>query len=69
MHFDLRWPLGYFFTLAGLLLVREGLVAVPQVSAKTLGVNVTLYWGVVLAAFGALSLGLAARHARRVSRS
>jgi hypothetical protein len=66
---DLRWPLGIFFTLAGLVLVREGLVAAPQVAAKTLGINLTLYWGAVLAVFGALSLGFALRHTRRTKRS
>lgn len=69
MHFDLRWPLGIFFSLSGLLLLYQGLLADPEVLAKTLGVNLTLAWGVFLTVFGVCALGLALRQARRERRS
>lgn len=69
MHFDLRWPLGIFFSLSGLLLLYQGLLADPEALAKTLGVNLTLAWGVFLTVFGVSALGLAVRQARGERRS
>jgi hypothetical protein len=57
MSFDLRLPIGLLFAVFGVILALDGLVAHRLV----LGINVNLWWGVVLIVFGAAMLGLAAR--------
>jgi hypothetical protein len=54
MGLDIRWPIGIMFSLIGVLLVIEGLITGP--SAKALGLNIDLWWGLVLLVFGALML-------------
>jgi len=65
MNFDIRLPIGAMFVLFGLLLVGFGLVSGPEIYQRSLGLNVNLWWGAVLFAFGVVSLGLAVR-ARRL---
>jgi hypothetical protein len=62
MHLDLRIPLGWMFTLAGLILAFFGLRTNGNttVYAASQGINVNLWWGLVLAAFG-LSMFLLSR--------
>ena len=50
MGLDLRWPIGMLFTLVGLLLAGNGLLTGP--SAKALGININLVWGLALLGFG-----------------
>jgi len=57
MSFDLRLPIGALFTLFGLILAVDGLLA----GRLVLGINVNLWWGLVMLLFGGLMLGLAAR--------
>ena len=64
MNLDLRLPIGLMFTAIGALLVVYGLVADTAIYAKSLGINVNLWWGLVLVAFGAVML-LLARAGRR----
>lgn len=52
MGLDLRWPIGLMFSLVGALLFGNGLLTGP--SAKALGINVNLWWGLVLLTFGLL---------------
>ncbi|MDE3066518.1 MAG: hypothetical protein KGJ60_03105 [Verrucomicrobiota bacterium] len=54
MGLDIRWPIGLMFTLVGVLLVIEGFIAGP--SEKSLGININLWWGLVLLVFGVLML-------------
>ena len=54
MGLDIRWPIGIMFSLIGVLLVIEGLITGP--SAKALGINIDLWWGIALFIFGALML-------------
>jgi hypothetical protein len=64
MRFDLRLPIGLMFSLVGLLLTGFGLVSDDAIYARSLGVNVNLWWGLVLLAFGLVMLGLAVRSRR-----
>lgn len=64
MTLDLRLPLGLMFAALGLLLSGYGLVSDPRLYARSLGINVNLWWGLVLLAFGLAMLALA-RAARR----
>jgi uncharacterized membrane protein HdeD (DUF308 family) len=47
------------FSLIGLLLVIEGVV--NGASEQSLGININLWWGIILLVFGALMLLGAAR--------
>jgi len=50
MGLDIRWPIGIMFTLISVLLIIEGIFTGP--SDKALGMNVDLWWGILLLVFG-----------------
>jgi hypothetical protein len=58
---DIRTPIGLMFSIVGVLLAGYGLVSDPAIYARSLGLNVNLWWGVVLLAFGAAMLALGRR--------
>jgi len=64
MIFDLRLPIGLMFTIVGILLTGFGLVSDEAIYARSLGVNVNLWWGLVLVVFGLVMLGLTMRGRR-----
>jgi hypothetical protein len=57
MSFDLRLPIGVLFAAFGVILAIDGLIARRLV----LGINVNLWWGLVLIVFAGVMLALAAR--------
>ena len=59
MNLDLRLPMGLMFTIFGVLLAGFGIVSGPEIYARSLGINVNLWWGLALLAFGLAMLGLA----------
>jgi hypothetical protein len=61
MNFDLRLPIGLIFSLFGAILAIYGFTNDPTVYAKALNINVNLYWGLVMLAFGVVMLFLALR--------
>jgi hypothetical protein len=63
MGLDLRWPIGLMFSLIGVLLVVYGLISGSntELYARSLGINVNLYWGLLLTVFGGMMLTLAWR--------
>ncbi len=61
MQLDLRLPMGLMFSIFGALLTVFGLVSDRSVYDRSLGINVNLWWGLVLLAFGLAMLGLALR--------
>jgi len=68
MRLDVRFPIGGMFTVFGMILTVYGIVSDPAIYAKSLGINVNLWWGLVLLVFGLVMLGLAI-HAHRKSKS
>ena len=52
MRLDIRLPIGLMFTLLGGLLVLFGLIADKSSLQNSLGVNVNLWWGLVMLVFG-----------------
>jgi hypothetical protein len=64
MTFDLRLPIGLMFSIVGILLTGFGLVSDEAIYQRSLGVNVNLWWGLVLVVFGVVMLGLAMRGRR-----
>ena len=61
MRFDLRLPIGVLFVVYGAIIALRGaLVATP-----VLGININLYWGVVMLLFGGGCLFLGSRRTKR----
>ncbi len=56
MGLDIRLPIGFLFTLVGLVLVVYGVFADSAIYARSLGYNVNRWWGLVLLVFGVLTL-------------
>jgi hypothetical protein len=55
---DVRWPIGTLFATLGLLLTGYGLATAgnAQQYARSLSVNVNLWWGMVMLVFGLVLL-------------
>ncbi|MBV9998564.1 MAG: hypothetical protein JO015_05560 [Verrucomicrobia bacterium] len=69
MGFDIRLPIGYLFTILGLLLALYGLMSANSAAyQRSLGINVNLTWGVVLLIFGLIMAYFAKRSQSRVRR-
>ena len=67
MNLDLRLPIGWMFTAIGAMLVGYGVISDQAIYAKSLGINVNLWWGAVLLLFGGMMLWLARRRGRAPS--
>ena len=65
MNLDLRVPIGLMFGIFGVMLVAWGFLSDRGIYARSLGINVNLWWGLVLIAFGAVMLILARKDAGR----
>jgi len=61
MRLDIRLPIGLMFTILGALLTGFGLVADKAVYQRSLGINVNLWWGVVMLVFGIIMVLLGRR--------
>ena len=64
MGLDIRMPIGLMFSIFGVILVSYGLLSDPAIYARSLGVNINLFWGLGLLAFGACMLLLGMRGMR-----
>lgn len=70
MHLDVRLPIGLMFTLFGVVLAAFGAFANQKVDEQRYtAVNINLYWGLVLLAFGLVMLALVARARKHAPRS
>jgi len=61
MGLDIRWPIGIMFTVVGVLLALQGLLAGPDANKLSLGININFGWGCVLLVFGLLMVVFAWR--------
>jgi hypothetical protein len=61
MKLDLRLPIGLMFSIFGVLLLGFGVISDAAIYQRSLGINVNLWWGVVLLIFGLVMLGFALR--------
>jgi hypothetical protein len=66
MKLDLRLPMGLMFTIVGILLTVFGLTSDEAIYARSLGINVNLWWGLVLLGFGLMMLAFAMQASRRL---
>lgn len=62
---DLRLPIGLMFGAFGAMLTIFGLVSDPSIYQRSLGINVNLWWGLVLLVFGLIMLYFGIRAERR----
>jgi cytochrome c biogenesis protein CcdA len=58
MGLDIRWPIGFMFTLIGVLLLIFGAATNSNADMykHSLGININFIWGIVLLIFGVLML-------------
>ena len=61
MHLDIRLPIGGFFTVLGVLMTGYGIFGDKAVYQRSLGLNVNLWWGLVLLVFGLWMLWMGRR--------
>ena len=61
MGLDLRWPIGLMFSLLGAMLTLTGLItgSNKEMYKRSLDININLWWGLVLLAFGVFMLLMA----------
>lgn len=66
MNLDLRIPMGLMFTLIGIILAAFGASNRSNVEtfSRSLGLNVDLWWGIVLFVFGQVIFQLGRRQKR-----
>ncbi len=61
MNLDIRWPIGLMFATVGAIIGVYGLLSDPEIYRRSLGININLWWGLVLFVFGIVMLLLARR--------
>ena len=65
MGLDIRLPIGAMFGLLGAILAIFGVFGDKAIYAKSLGINVNFWWGLVMLAFGFIMLVMAKRAGSR----
>jgi hypothetical protein len=69
MSLDLRIPMGLMFTLVGAILAAFGIsTRGSPIYAASLGINVNIWWGLVLLVFGLSMLLLGRRGQKRAAK-
>jgi hypothetical protein len=61
MGLDIRLPIGFLFSIFGVLLIAYGTLSDPAIYQRSLGININLEWGIVMLVFGAIMLALGRR--------
>lgn len=61
MQLDIRLPIGLMFTLLGGLLALFGVIGDKSTLQSSLGINVNLWWGLVMLVFGVVMFLLGRR--------
>ena len=70
-HLDLRFPIGMLFVVLGLLLAGYGAATHgdAELYARSLSLNINLWWGLVMLGVGAIMLFFGLRGRRREERT
>jgi multisubunit Na+/H+ antiporter MnhG subunit len=58
---DVRVPIGVMFAIIGMIVALFGLVSDKDIYSRSLNVNINLWWGLVMLAFGSFMLIMARR--------
>jgi hypothetical protein len=61
MRLDVRIPIGAMFAIIGVLVTIFGLVSDKGIYSRSLNININLWWGLVMLAFGGFMLIMARR--------
>ena len=61
MGLDIRLPIGFLFSIFGVLLIAYGVLSDPAIYQRSLGININLEWGIVMLVFGGIMLALGRR--------
>ena len=61
MGLDIRLPIGFLFSVLGVMLIAYGVLSDPAIYQRSLGININLEWGIVMLVFGAIMLALGRR--------
>ena len=64
MGLDIRLPIGFLFSIFGVLLIAYGVLSDPTIYQRSLGININLEWGIVMLVFGGIMLALGKRGTR-----
>ena len=64
MSLDIRTPIGLMFSVFGVILTVYGFLSDRVIYDRSLGININLFWGIALLAFGAGMLMLGMRGGR-----
>lgn len=64
MKFDLRTPVGILFTIYGLLLAGYGIFGDKAQYSRSMGININLWWGLIMLVFGVVMWFFAIRASR-----
>lgn len=56
MGLDIRLPIGFLFSLFGVLLITYGMFSDGSIYQRSLNININLEWGIVMLVFGAIML-------------
>lgn len=71
MNLDQRLPMGMMFSIAGAIVLAFGLAtrARPDLYARSFGIDVNIWWGAALLAFGMIVVWLGRRGQGRIEQS
>ena len=61
MGLDIRLPIGLLFSIFGVLLIGYGALGDKAIYARSLEVNINLWWGVIMLLFGLVMFVLGKR--------
>jgi hypothetical protein len=65
MNLDIRFPIGLLFALVGAIIGVFGMFSDPALYQRSLGININLWWGLVMFLFGVVMLFMARRAGRQ----
>ncbi len=70
MNLDLRIPMGLMFTITGLVLTLFGVATHHDADlyAKSLGIDINFWWGLVLLAFGLIMFLMGQRRQKQLAK-
>ena len=70
MNLDLRIPMGLMFSFVGIILAAYGAATNTQSAlyAKSLGINVNLWWGIILLIFGQIMFHMGRRTQKQLEK-
>jgi hypothetical protein len=63
---DIRLPIGLVFAVVGILMIAFGAASDSAIYQRSLGINVNVYWGLVLLAFGVIMALLGRRGMKKI---